>query len=252
MKKKRKSYNSSEEQVVSKKKRKIVIIRSILLLGILLSINTFAWFVYITKADVSLKGSVVSWEVKFLDQNSIVKDINVDINDMRPGMLPFNKNLKIMNSSDVDAEFNYEINQVEVLGQPIYTELSTEEIEEKLKNDFPFQITITTDKKDIDIDQSANFDIDANWEYEAQNKYYQVNSLYRYDPSIYYYTYNGTSYQVDNTVTEDNFNDKINTGIYVEKDDADSFFGQACGEYTSINKKSCVSMKMKLEVSQKK
>lgn len=233
-----------------RKKRRKTIIRSVLLIAFLLIINTFAWFTYITKANLSINGSVVSWEVSFLDQNSIVKDIDIAITDMKPGMMQFSKTIDIVNNSDVAAKFTYKIKSVEFLGTEIFKGEETEAIKQKLEQDFPFSLKIIVGKQDLDLTDTSSFQVTMDWTYE-EDKYYKVNSLYTFDPAINYYVLSNNTYQIDNTVTSENFLEKMQTGLYLEKDDADSYFGYACGNYEMNTNKPCMDIHMDLEVSQR-
>ena len=241
-------FNQPVEQ--RRKRRRKTIIRSVLLIAFLLIINTFAWFTYITKANLSINGSVVSWEVSFLDQNSIVKDIDIAITDMKPGMMQFSKTIDIVNNSDVAAKFTYKIKSVEFLGTEIFKGEETEAIKQKLEQDFPFSLKIIVGKQDLDLTDTSSFQVTMDWTYE-EDKYYKVNSLYTFDPATNYYVLSNNTYQIDNTVTSENFLEKMQTGLYLEKDDADSYFGYACGNYEMNTNKPCMDIHMDLEVSQR-
>ena len=233
-----------------RKSRRKTSIRSLLLIAFLLIVNTFAWFTYITKANLSINGSVVSWEVSFLDQNSIVKDVDIAITDMKPGMMHFSKTIDIVNNSDVAAKFTYKITSVEFLGTEIFQGEETEAIRQKLEQEFPFTLKMIVGKQDLDLTDTSSFEVTMDWTYE-EDKYYRVNSLYTYDPAVNYYVLANNTYQIDNTVTEDNFQSKMQTGLYLEKDDADGFFGYACGKYEADTNKPCMDVHVELEVSQK-
>ena len=233
-----------------RKSRRKTIIRSLLLIAFLLIVNTFAWFTYITKANLSINGSVVSWEVSFLDQNSIVKDVDIAITDMKPGMMHFFFFFDIVNNSDVAAKFTYKITSVEFLGIEIFQGEETEAIRQKLEQEFPFTLKMIVGKQDLDLTDTSSFEVTMDWTYE-EDKYYRVNSLYTYDPAVNYYVLANNTYQIDNTVTEDNFQSKMQTGLYLEKDDADGFFGYACGKYEADTNKPCMDVHVELEVSQK-
>ena len=232
-----------------KRKRKRIIIRSVILVVFLFGVNTFAWFTYISRADLSINSSVVSWEVNFMDQNSIVKDIHVMVTDMRPGMIPSSKTIKVLNYSDVAAQQNYQIKSLKILGVERLGERTTEEMEQILKEEYPFPLTFTSEKSLLEIDDTSDFVFQADWVYE-DDKYYKVNSLYQYDPSIFYYIYVNNSYQIDSTVTSENFLDKVSLGLYVLKDDADSYFGHACGKYEEETGEGCIDIQMELKVTQ--
>ena len=232
-----------------KKRRRKAIIKSTFLVLFLLGINTFAWFTYISRADVSLNGSVISWDVNFMDENGAVKEIDVAITDMKPGMIPFEKKIEIINRSDVEAAIDYEVKSVKFLGNTLYEGETTENIINSLENDYPFVLSLSPENAQIGIDVGTNFNITLNWTYE-ENKYYKLNSLYTYDNGVYYYTLTDGIYEIDDTVTEENFQQKLATGLYLEKDDADSFFGFACGNYEKSTNLPCLEMQLELKVSQ--
>lgn len=232
-----------------KKARKRVIIRSFLLIALLLVINTFAWFTYISRAGVSLNGSVIDWDISFLNENGAVKDIQIDITDMKPGMMPFEYKIQIQNNSDVAANINYNIKSLKLLGTELLQEGQEEQVEESLKTEYPFVLELITERDNIQINEMINFKITLNWDYQASN-YYKLNKLYTYDAGVYYYTIVNGTYQVDNTVTAENFEEKVATGLYLEKDDADSYFGYACGKYEEETKNPCLQMELDLNVTQ--
>ena len=233
-----------------KKIRKKTMIRSVFLLLFLLGINTFAWFTYISRAEVSINGSVVSWDVNFLDENGAVEDMDIEITEMQPGMIPFEKKIEIVNNSDVGARFSYQINSVSILGIEILQRELNETIINSLQNDYPFILRIIPGKTELAIGDATNFQVTMNWSYEEQEKYYRLNSIYSYDPSIYYYTFTNNTYQIDQTVTADNFASKVETGLYLAKDDADSFFGYQCGNYEQNTGQPCIKIGLELRVSQ--
>lgn len=232
-----------------RKRRRKVIIRSTFLVLFLLGVNTFAWFTYISRADVSLNGSVIAWDVNFMDENGAIKEVLVDISDMKPGMMPYEKKIEIINRSDVAATVNYQIKSVKFLGNTILEGETTENIINSFSNDYPFVLTMEAASDNIGVDVGTTFNITMNWTYE-DNAYYKVNSMYTYDPGVNYYTLVNGTYQVDNTVTNENFNEKITTGIYLEKDDADSYFGYACGNYENSTNNPCLEMLIELKVTQ--
>lgn len=232
-----------------KKSRKKVIIRSILLIALLLVVNTFAWFTYISRAGLTLSGSVIDWDISFLNENGAIKEVKVDITDMKPGMLPFEYDIQIQNNSDVAANIHYTVTSAKLLGNELLQEGQEDAVVESLRTEYPFVLELTSDRDDIQIGEMISFKITLNWDYQA-NTYYKVNNLYTYDSGVYYYTLVDGTYQIDNTVTQDNFLEKVATGIYLEKDDADSFFGYACGKYENETGEPCLQLKVDLNVTQ--
>ena len=106
---KRKKLSDNLVQLDNKKSRKKIVIRSILLVALLLVVNTFAWFTYISRAGLTLNGSVIDWDISFLNENGAIKEVIVDITDMKPGMIPFEYDIQIQNNSDVAANIDYTI-----------------------------------------------------------------------------------------------------------------------------------------------
>lgn len=250
MKRKKEKKLSSENNLQDRKKlRRKIIIRSVLLVAFLLGINTFAWFTYISRAGVTLNASVVNWDVLFQDETNVIKDIHIEITDMKPGMMTYEKKIKITNHGDIDAKVGYIVQSATLLGQDIFQNKDSNQLITELANNYPFKLTLATDKELLTVGDTGNFNIQLNWEYEG-NEYYKVDNFYSYDPGVYYYTLVGDTYQVDNTVNADNFKDKITSGLYIEKDDADSFWGYACGQYESSTGEPCLDLKVELNVTQ--
>lgn len=244
----KKLSDNTDALLERRKARRKVVFRSVLLVAFLLIINTFAWFTYISKAGVTLSGSVVNWDVTFLEETNVIKEIDIDITDMKPGMVPFEKEIVINNGGDIDAKLNYRVESLTLLGQELLQDKQDETIG-SIKNDYPFKLELSSSSDIIPVKGSANVKIGLNWDYEA-DEYYKLNNLYTYDPGVYYYTLVGSIYQVDNTVTEENFATKIANGLYLEKDDADSYWGYSCGKYENDTGKSCLHMRLILNVTQ--
>lgn len=238
----------SNNSVAKRKLRKKTIIRSILLIAFLFAINTFAWFTYISRAGVTLNASVVNWDVTFLEETNIIKEIDIDINDMHPGMIPFEKEIVINNAGDIDAKIDYKIESLTLLGKELVQE-NPEPILDYMKKEYPFKLELITSSDIIPVDDQVNVKISLNWEFE-EDEFYKLNQLYTYDPTVNYYIIVGDNYQIDNTVTQTNFQEKLNSGLYLEKDDTDSYWGYTCGKYEQETGKACLHMKLELNVSQ--
>lgn len=248
----KKLFNIKIDPEKLKRERKRIKRRSILLAFFLLGVNAFAWFTYISKADLSIKGNIVSWDVNFLDQNSIVKVVEIIVDDLQPGMLTFSKQIDIFNKSDVKAKFEYQINKVTILGQNI-TSLGTtnSEIMASLKSQFPFVISLIPGKTDLAENDQTEFKVTVDWPYEQINTYYKLNSLYKYDESVTYYTLQNGVYTPNKAVTASNFSTLVASGLYLEKDDADSFWGSECHKYKQTHPtNSCLNIDLNLIVSQ--
>ena len=120
------------------------------------------------------------------------------------------------------------------------------QIKKKKKNDIPYIVFVTN--KDNMV-----FTIYIDWPLDytdtGAKKIYRLTEHYRYDPSITYYNY-ANGYNPVLNVTQEMF-DANKTGYYVEKDDADSFWGATCDKYRDETNEACFSFGLMLKVSQK-
>ena len=94
------------------------------------------------------------------------------------------------------------------------------------------------------------FEINVNWLFENEIlKYYRQDNAYTYEEEFdYYHLINNTysKYPLNNSIEYEN----IKNTLYLEKDDADSYFGMQCSLYEQSTNKSCLSIKLHLIVEQ--
>lgn len=241
-------YNSLQ------KKRNWIKARSLLLAMFVLGVNVFAWFVFVSKADVQVNANVVAWDVNFTDDNNNINNIVVETPKLYPGMPTYTKRVDISNRSEMPVEFTYQINSVDIMGKEVMTELTTQdEINTYLEESFPFVVTFKGTKTDLDIGESMSFTINIDWPLEKEDtkarEYYRLTEQYKYDPTVFYYSLTDGVYNKED-ITEGSF-ETNKTNLYLEKDDADSFWGANCQAFREENGKSCFSFKLLLKVSQK-
>lgn len=143
-----------------KKKKKIRIkLSRIIFLIVLVAANTFAWFIYATKVDSNISVHVRAWNVVFqAGDNEVVNTININVGDIYPGMSDYSYEIEAYNYSEVSAELHYSILEARILnnryvtaeGRAEYseqvesTDLTSQELEEQLLEDYPFTISFTT------------------------------------------------------------------------------------------------------------
>lgn len=242
---------TNEEKIIALRKallkRKYI---SIFLAFFTLGVNIFAWFVFSTTAQVELDATVASWDVQFRDdsgQNS--QSFVVSVNKMKPGMANFNKGILVRNRSDVTADFTYEITSFELLGHTIQNSDQTAMIN-YLRTNYPFSVTFTASRTVLSPSDEVEFDIGVVWPYESANSvYYKQDDVYEFDTSLsYYQLINGNYVLAD--VTASNYN-TLKSGLYVSKDDADSYFGMKCHEYESSTGNACLTLNMRMLVQQR-
>lgn len=232
------------------KRRKAIKIRTIFMVLLLLGVNIFAWFIYISKGNFRLAASIVTWDINFYNESAQVNDVSFVVDDIYPGMPQFEKVIRVSNQSDVNANLSYTITKYSIFGVDVLPRNLTESQKlDFVESAYPFSTTMSVDRTLILKQDSADFTINLDWAYESNEEYYEVTDIYEYDSSVPYYTYTNGIYVEDLSVNSTNFNEKKGT-LFLEKDDADSFFGSKCFEYKNSTGQSCVSVGVELKVEQ--
>ena len=155
-------------------------IRHILFTSLILAANTFAWFIYMDKISSDIDVKIKSWNVSFrLDNQNMTDYINFTVNEIYPGMTPYNEALSVTNDGEVDARLYYEIISVKVLDEYYTTEdgiTTEEELKTIMRERYPFTIQITTNHELIsNSGGTASFNINVTWPYESVNTSGQSN-----------------------------------------------------------------------------
>lgn len=171
-KKERKQEKNSLVKSILKTIKKRFSVMHLLFLGILLSANAFAWFIYMDRVSSDIDVKVKSWNVSFRFNNQEMEDyINFVVDDIYPGMSPYSQSLAVTNDGETDANLSYEVVSISVMGDTHTTEggeMTEEELVNYMNNSYPFHITITTSQSLISRNGgSAIFNINVNWPYES-------------------------------------------------------------------------------------
>ena len=115
---------------------------------------------------------------------------------------------------------------------------------------YPFSITASSDKTILNYQDTITFQIDIVWPYETTPvTYFGQDEIYSYNNTFSYYTKSGNTYSLANIATESAYNTQ-KSSLYLEKDDADSFFGMMCSEYEDATNEPCLVLNMRLLVEQ--
>lgn len=165
--------------------KKVIKPKNIIVLIILLTSNTFAWFIYATKVQNEMSAHVGAWDILFESGDSPIVDyINVSIDNMYPGMEDFHYELKAYNKSEVGASLTYTLLSADIMGDVYYTkegrneaneevtetDLTSEELIKVLKDNYPFKFDFSVSSTNLDADiGEAFYYIDANWPFESGN-----------------------------------------------------------------------------------
>ena len=153
-----------------KVKRKLRL-QTIFLLAILLASNSFAWFVYSTKVSNSITAKVKGWNVNFeIGTGASAEEyIEIVVDSLYPGMEDYNKTLKAVNHGESDAVITYSVEEALVLGDNLLNlDLSSDQILNKLRNDYPFKINFNMSSSEIKANGGeASITINITWPYES-------------------------------------------------------------------------------------
>ena len=166
-------------------------IRNLIILIFLLIFNSYAWFIFSTKASVGLTAHVSAWKVNFMENGMETTDIIINVDRIFPGMMPFEKEIEVENLGEVDATLEYQIESLRIMEQEfiIGQDLTLQELEEKIQKEYPFKINVliedfgtiqtnpTVGKYKIQVEwpfDSGNDELDTFWGNKASD-YYQLN-----------------------------------------------------------------------------
>lgn len=164
--------------------KKIKITRLIFLI-VLLAGNTFAWFIYTSKIDGTIKVHVKAWDVVFESSDTeIASNVVINVNDLYPGMDNYEHTIRAYNKSEVSASLTYKLLEARILDETYVTvdgriekneepqegDLTTQELINKLANDYPFSIESSVSSETINADNGASdYTISVIWPYESNN-----------------------------------------------------------------------------------
>lgn len=236
---------------LSKRKKKMLI-RSILLTGFLLGVNVYAWFIFVEQFGGNIDATVASWDVIAFDENQQqIDELALEIDDLYPGMSDFSKYITVRNRGSLSASFEYWITSVVVFGETYnFTEAQSAGALQDFEEEFPFVVQFASDMAIIPPSQDATFSINALWPYESSDQYFKVNTYMHYDSEYTYYTKSGNVYTAA-TVTSSNWDSLVSSGLYMESDDADTYFGHLSSVYQTANPgQACLKFYLTIKVDQ--
>ena len=129
-----------DNKIKRKKRKRRIRTSTLFFLFLTLASNSFAWFIYSTKVSNSITAKVRSWHVNFNvgGDETTEEYIEVNIDDIYPGMQPFYQELKASNDGETDAKITYEVVSANVLGDDLIEKgMSSSEILDSFKNSYP-------------------------------------------------------------------------------------------------------------------
>lgn len=160
---------SKKNDVVVKTLKKSMRLKVLMLLAIMLTFNTFAWFVYSSTVSNSITTSVRAWKIEFENESEITQFIEFDIDDLYPGMPIYNNVINVVNYGETPATLTYEIVSFKIL-DTTYTNPpeTSEDLETIIETSYPFKITLELSNSNlVPGSGSSDFTLNVNWPYES-------------------------------------------------------------------------------------
>ena len=146
-------------------------IKNIIILILLLIFNTYAWFIYATRVSSELSVHISSWNVEFtVGENETVTNIVIAVERIYPGMENVEDNITVNNKGEVKAELDYDIASLKVMDEfcEVGENLLSEQLEAKMKNDYPFKISVSMDDAQLKEGTGAgSFTVKVEWPFES-------------------------------------------------------------------------------------
>ena len=146
-------------------------LRHLIILLFLLMFNTYAWFIYTTKVNTTIDAHVSSWNVEFISkEGGVESNLLVSVDKIYPGMTPFEYDVNVKNEGEMKAKLDYEIRTIRIMDDNyiVSDTLSSQEIENQIKQKYPFKINIISNDSKMDPNGgTGNFKIIVSWDYES-------------------------------------------------------------------------------------
>lgn len=148
-------------------------LRTILLLIVLLSLNTTAWFIFATKVESGIGAKIVAWNVSFVTgEDELLEYINFKIDSIYPGMEPHTEKIEVSNKGEAPAGLKYEMESARILNNEYIVDdktITSISLLSSLANDYPFKIKVGVSKDEIEPEENAYFYVTVYWDFESGN-----------------------------------------------------------------------------------
>ncbi len=136
---------SLKEAIIIVLKRRLNL-KSLLFFALLISFNSFAWFVYSNKVATGVDVHVKSWNISFeMDNEQLMEEVSFSVSEMYPGMDDYRDEIRIKNVGETDGKLTYELLSIRIMDTEYVVSddgYTSEELLNSLKNDYPFTIDV--------------------------------------------------------------------------------------------------------------
>lgn len=136
---------------------------------VLISINAYAWFTYVTRVDTSISAKVRSWNVMFqVHDNNISQNVTFNVGEIYPGMTAYSDYASIVNTGETAGDAYFVIKRVQIFDD-IYTSsnYTNAQLVNILENSYPFEIDVGLTANTVLPGRTERFTIDITWPYES-------------------------------------------------------------------------------------
>lgn len=165
--------NKQRDDIFIIKLFKRIKLRNLILLILLLSFNSYAWFIYATKVSTGMSAHISSWNVHFqAGEEEIKTEIMLDFDIIYPGMEIQSKTVTAYNTGETLANLSYEIKTIRILDTTYTTSetLTQEAILSTIDTTCPFDLTFEIDNSNLNsTDGRANFIATISWPMEGND-----------------------------------------------------------------------------------
>lgn len=165
--------NKQRDDIFIIKLFKRIKLRNLILLILLLSFNSYAWFIYATKVSTGMSAHISSWNVHFqAGEEEIKTEIMLDFDIIYPGMEIQSKTVTAYNTGETLANLSYEIKTIRILDTTYTTSetLTQEEILNIIDTTCPFNFAFEIDNSNLNsTNGSANFTAIISWPMEGND-----------------------------------------------------------------------------------
>ena len=136
---------------------------------VLISINAYAWFTYVTRVDTSISAKVRSWNVMFqVHDNNIAQDVTFNVGEIYPGMSNYSDYASIVNNGETAGDAYFTIKRVQIFDDVFTSSNYTNaQLLNILENNYPFEITLSLSNTHVAAGRTELFNFYIRWPYES-------------------------------------------------------------------------------------
>jgi len=158
-----------EIKIVLNTLRKTLGLKTLIILIVLLSFNTYAWFVFSNHVNTEMGAKVRAWNITFSqNDDDVSQSLTFDVNDIYPGMTAFHDEVNITNNGDTNAIVSFEMVSVRILDTTYVVDANNtgDDIVDMLENDFPFKVLLGVNNPTLVPFSTSTFSVDVIWNFE--------------------------------------------------------------------------------------